>query len=172
MSTYVALLEGGKREETVQVTLVSPGLYDVEIRGRVRRVEAFHHDAGTLSLIEGTGSHSVYLEAGGGDSAVKVFVGDEVHGIDVLDERRLRMRRAAGTFPAGGKQVVTAPMPGKVVKVLVKAGDTVRAGQGIAVLEAMKMENELRSPKDGKLTELLVAEGQPVEGGARIAVVE
>ena len=63
-------------------------------------------------------------------------------------------------------------MPGKVVKVLVKVGDQVTARQGLVVVEAMKMENELRSPKDGRVTEVLVAEGVSVEAGRPLVVVE
>ena len=63
-------------------------------------------------------------------------------------------------------------MPGKVVKVLVKVGDEVKARQGLVVVEAMKMENELRSPKDGRVTEVLVAEGVSVEAGRPLVVVE
>jgi biotin carboxyl carrier protein len=63
-------------------------------------------------------------------------------------------------------------MPGKVVKVLVKPGDEVKARQGLVVVEAMKMENELRSPKDGRVAEVLVAEGASVEAGRLLVVVE
>ncbi|HEY5675844.1 MAG TPA: biotin/lipoyl-containing protein, partial [Myxococcales bacterium] len=70
-----------------------------------------------------------------------------------------------------GKQVISAPMPGKVVKVLVKVGDEVKDGQGLVVVEAMKMENELKSPKAGKVTELHAVEGAAVESGAKLAVV-
>jgi len=63
-------------------------------------------------------------------------------------------------------------MPGRVVKVLVRAGDPVRARQGLVVVEAMKMENELRSPKDGRVTRVLVDEGAAVEAGRPLVVVE
>jgi biotin carboxyl carrier protein len=63
-------------------------------------------------------------------------------------------------------------MPGKVVKVLAKPGDAVKEGQGVVVIEAMKMENEMKSPKDGTIVEVNVIEGQAVDGGTRLAVVE
>jgi len=66
---------------------------------------------------------------------------------------------------------VTAPMPGKIVRVLVKAGETVEAGQGILVVEAMKMQNEVRSPKSGTVERLLVSENQAVGAGDVLAVV-
>jgi biotin carboxyl carrier protein len=170
MSTYVALLDGGKREQKIEVTQEGPGLYQVAIGGRVHRVDAFRHDYGTVSLLVDTQSYSVQLDQG--DTAMKVHVRGNAYPLEILDERRLRLRRAAGKLVVQGKQVLVAPMPGKVVKVLARVGDAVKEGQGVVVVEAMKMENEMRSPKDGKLTELHVVEGQAVDGGAKLAVIE
>jgi biotin carboxyl carrier protein len=170
MSTYVALLDGGKREETIQVRQQGAGIYEVEIAGKVHRVDAFRHDYGTISLLVDAASYSVTLDQG--DNGVKVHVRNSVYGLEILDERRLRMRRASGKFTVEGKQTLTSPMPGKVVKVLAKVGDEVKEGQGLIVVEAMKMENEMKSPKDGKVTEVHVVEGQAVEGGAKLASVE
>jgi biotin carboxyl carrier protein len=63
-------------------------------------------------------------------------------------------------------------MPGKVVRILTTPGAQVKAGQGIVVIEAMKMQNELRSPRDGKITAILVQEGKAVNAGEVVAVVE
>ena len=170
MTTYVALVDGGQREETIHVTHEGPGLYSVEIGGRVHRVDAFRHDYGTISLIVDTQSYSVQLDQRG--TEVQVHIRGSTYPLEILDERRLRMRRAAGKFTVEGKQTLTAPMPGKVVKVLARVGDEVQEGQGVVVIEAMKMENEMRSPKDGKVAELFVSEGQAVDGGARVATIE
>jgi biotin carboxyl carrier protein len=170
MSTYVALLDGGRREETIEVAPSGPGIYEVRIGGKVHRVDAFRHDYGTISMIVDTESYSVQLDQV--DPAVKVHVRGSTYPLEILDERRLRMRRAAGKFTLEGKQTITSPMPGKVVKVLAKEGDVVKEGQGVVVVEAMKMENELSSPKGGTVTQLLVVEGQAVEGGAKLAVIE
>jgi len=71
----------------------------------------------------------------------------------------------------GSRQQVTAPMPGKVVRILVQAGDKVEAGQGLLVVEAMKMQNEIRSPKGGTIERLHVKEGQPVNAGEVLCIV-
>jgi biotin carboxyl carrier protein len=71
-----------------------------------------------------------------------------------------------------GPRQVTAPMPGKVVKLLVRPGEAVAARQGVVVVEAMKMENELRAPKSGTVAEIKVAEGMSVEAGAVLAIIE
>lgn len=88
----------------------------------------------------------------------------------VVDGRRVR--RGGGPAVVAGEQRVTAPMPGRVVRVLVKAGDDVSPRQGLIVVEAMKMENELTSPKAGKVKEIAVTEGQSVESGRLLVIVE
>lgn len=171
--TYVALLEGGRREETISVTPEGPGVYRVALGGAVHRVDAFRHDHGTISLIVDAESYSVQLDqAGAGKPETRVHLRGSTYPLEILDERRLRMRRASGRFSVEGRQVLAAPMPGRVSRVLVRPGDEVRAGQALVVLDAMKMENELRSARDGRVSEVWVVPGQVVEGGARLAAVE
>lgn len=83
-----------------------------------------------------------------------------------------RQKKGGGSASATGAQRVVAPMPGKVVRVLVKPGDEVKARQGLVVVEAMKMENELRAARDGRVRDVAVAEGQSVDAGAVLMVVE
>jgi biotin carboxyl carrier protein len=83
-----------------------------------------------------------------------------------------RQRKEGAGAHGGGPQRVTAPMPGKIVRLLVKAGDEVKAKQGLVVVEAMKMENELRAARDGRVREVPAAEGQSVEAGAVLLIVE
>jgi biotin carboxyl carrier protein len=97
-------------------------------------------------------------------AAEREFIGE------VFDPRVWRGRRHAA-MEAEGRQQITAPMPGKVVRVLVQTGDKVEAGQGLVVVEAMKMQNEVRSPKSGTVERLLAREGQPVNAGEVLAVV-
>jgi biotin carboxyl carrier protein len=83
---------------------------------------------------------------------------------EVIDARAWRGRRHTA-LEAKGRQQIVAPMPGKIVRVLVQTGEKVQAGQGLLVVEAMKMQNEIRSPKSGSVGRLLVKEGQPVNAG-------
>ena len=83
-----------------------------------------------------------------------------------------RQKKEGPGGSGAGPQRVTAPMPGKIVRVLVKPGDLVKAKQGLVVVEAMKMENELRAARDGRVREVPAAEGQSVEAGAVLLVVE
>jgi biotin carboxyl carrier protein len=90
---------------------------------------------------------------------------------EVLDPRAWRGRRHGG-LEAEGRQQILAPMPGKIVRVLVQGGEKVQAGQGLLVVEAMKMQNEIRSPKSGTVERLLVKEGQPVNAGEILAWID
>lgn len=88
----------------------------------------------------------------------------------VVDDKRRARRRDAPSET--GEQRVVAPMPGRILKVLVAAGDEVRAGQAVVVIEAMKMENDLKVARDGRVREVLVAELSSVEAGRLLVVVE
>jgi len=84
---------------------------------------------------------------------------------------RIPARYAAAGGEAG-PQRITAPMPGKIVRISVAEKEEVKAGQGVLVMEAMKMQNEMKSPKDGKVQKVLVAEGATVNAGDVLAVIE
>jgi biotin carboxyl carrier protein len=102
---------------------------------------------------------------------VHLIIGSARYAVDVQDPRSLRTRRAAGGAEAG-PQKITAPMPGKIVRVMVAVGDEVKAGQGVIVMEAMKMQNEMKSPKDGKVQKIMTSEGSTVNPGDTLAVIE
>ena len=170
MSAYVALLDGGRREEPIEVRAIGPGTYEVRLHGKVHVVDAFRHDHGTLSLIVDTSSWSAMLDWRG--SGVSVRPRHGVLPLEILEEKKVRMRRAKGKLTVDGKQTLTSPVPGRIVKVLCKLGDAVKAGQPVLVVEAMKMENELKSPKDGRVVELHVRAGQAVEGNAKLCAID
>jgi biotin carboxyl carrier protein len=90
----------------------------------------------------------------------------------VESERMRAAERAKRGSPSGGEKLTKSPMPGRVVKVLVAKGDVVVAGQGLVVLEAMKMENEVRTRTAGKVAEVHVAAGATVEGNAKLVTLE
>jgi len=164
---YTAIVGG--EEKVVEVVPRESG-YRVTIGDRAIEVDAVHLQGLAVSLIVGTRSYRCDIEPGK-DGKIAVLVNDTVHPLEILDERKLRLRRASGKFSLEGPQRVDAPMPGKVTRVLVKVGDEVQEGQGLVVVEAMKMENELKSPKAGKVAELHAVEGAAVEAGAKLVVV-
>ena len=103
---------------------------------------------------------------------MRVHLRDSVFPLEILDERRLRMRRSPGKLTADGRLTLSARLPGQVVGVIKGPGDAVREGEGVLVVESMGMQNEVRSPKDGRVVEIAVGVGQSVEGGAPLASVE
>jgi biotin carboxyl carrier protein len=168
-------LEVGDRLKTVEIRRHAGG-YAVVVDGSSRVVDAVHIGGSAWSLLvsdaAGTRSRSV-------DAAVVkrvASIGYDVHinGFHFAVRPRAGLGRLnpGGGAHGGGPQRVTAPMPGKVVRVLVKPGDEVAARQGLVVVEAMKMENELRAASAGKVSDVLVREGQSVEAGAALVVVE
>jgi biotin carboxyl carrier protein len=100
-----------------------------------------------------------------------IIIGSERFGAEVRDPRSLRSRRAAAGVEAGPAKII-APMPGKIVRVLAAEGDEVEAGQGLVVVEAMKMQNEIKATKKGKVTKIAVNEGSAVNAGDLLAIVE
>ena len=104
------------------------------------------------------------------DGALTLQIAGQEFTAEVLDPRAWRGRRHGGV-EAEGRQQIAAPMPGKVVRVLVEIGQKVESGQGLVVVEAMKMQNEVRSPKSGTIERLMAKEGQPVNAGEVLAVV-
>jgi len=93
------------------------------------------------------------------------------YAVEIRDPRSLRSRRAGREGAAGPRKLI-APMPGKVVRLLVKERDQVEADQGLIVIEAMKMQNELKSPRKGIVQKICAAEGSSVNAGDVLAVVE
>jgi len=104
------------------------------------------------------------------DGSLKLQTGLHEFSAEVVDPRAWRGRKH-GALEAEGRQQVFAPMPGKVVRILVQEGEIVETGQGLLVVEAMKMQNEIRSPKGGTVERLHVKEGQPVNAGEVLCVV-
>lgn len=105
------------------------------------------------------------------DGHLTVHLRSRTYQVQAHDVRRHRST-AIGEAAGDGTVRITAPIPGRVTRVLVTPGQAVSRGDGIVVVEAMKMENELRAPRDGVVGEVSVEEGQGVEGGALLATVE
>lgn len=130
----------------------------------VRVSDALEVEPGVWSVLDGTRSYEVRI------SGDEVRVNGRLVEIDVRDPRDWNPN-AARTAASGGAQI-KAPMPGKVVRVLVAAGDSVSAGQGVIVVEAMKMQNELKSPRDGRVVSVSARENDTVTAGAVLVTIE
>ena len=146
-----------------------PGAWKCRLNGREVALDAVLTRANVLSVvIEGT-AYEVKRELTPVD--LHFWVGSARYAAEVRDPRSLRSRRQTAGGAAGAKKLL-APMPGKVVRVLVAEKAEVEAGQGVLVVEAMKMQNELKSPKKGIVQRILAAPGAAVNAGDVLAIVE
>ena len=146
------------------------GSFRVRIDGVLHEVDARPTDLG-LSLVFRESGRTVdvaIVEGAGGEMLLQL---PRVNLVADVDGRRFR-RKSAGRTASDGELRITAPMPGRVLRVLVSPGDDVAARQGLVVVEAMKMENEIRSPRAGRVRDVAVADGQSVEGGRLLVVIE
>jgi pyruvate carboxylase subunit B len=152
---------------------VGDRIYDVEVDGGRVTVAGVVHEAelqsvpGTpLRLLRLDGATSVLVAEPGRHGRWALESLGERFEVEVLDERTAHIRSLVGAGTAApGPTILKAPMPGLVVRVQVETGDTVTAGQGLVVLEAMKMENELKAAGPGVVAEVAIRPGQAVERG-------
>ena len=125
-------------------------------------------EPGIYSVLAGGSNFEARIEASQGDWIVAI--GGRRYEIGVIDPRE-RSRRP-GAAGVEGRQNITAPMPGKVIRVLVARGDSVAPGQGLIVVEAMKMQNEMKAHKAGKVIAIAAREGATVAAGEVLATIE
>jgi biotin carboxyl carrier protein len=156
--------------ETIAIEVTGQdGHYRVAIGSEITDVDARQAAEGIWSLVIGTVSHVVDVSERDGVSVVEVD--GETYRIRVEEETRYIIRTRGGKAATGG-QVLRAPMPGKVVHVGVEVGQEVKPGDGLVVLEAMKMENEFRAAVTGTVKEIRVRPGQTVNPGDALVVIE
>jgi biotin carboxyl carrier protein len=130
-----------------QIEAVEPGVYSVLVDGR---------------------SYEARVEQS--DGCLVVFIDGHRFEVEIQDPRR--WSRHPGKPGIAGRLHVTAPMPGKIVRLLVAEGDTVEAGQGLLVVEAMKMQNEMKAPKAGRVVTLTARAGATVAAGEVLVAIE
>jgi biotin carboxyl carrier protein len=172
MTTFEVEVNG--RGRTVSVDRTAPGRFLVRVAGRSLDVEAVRVGSFGLSLLlGGPTSASREVQIVPTSARGELLVGMEGRtAAAAVDGRRTGRPGTDGGAHAAGEQKVVAPMPGRVVRVLVTAGDEVSAKQAVVVVEAMKMENELRSPKAGRVKDVSVVPGTSVEAGRVLIVIE
>ena len=142
----------------------------VALDGKPVNADAIQVSPNAVSVTLDGQSFEIHL-ARSADGKIKLRCGPHEFSAEVMDRRAWRGRKH-GAVEVEGPQEVVAPMPGKVVRLLVAAGDAVESGQGLLVVEAMKMQNEIRSPKSGKVERMIAKEGQAVNAGEVLAWVE
>ena len=144
--------------------------WQISLDGAATDADAIEIGPGIFSILLNGESHEIRV-APNSDGSLTIQDGPNEFKAEVADPRAWRGRKH-GAVEAEGRQKITAPMPGKVIRLLVKPGDKVEAGQGLLVVEAMKMQNEVKSPKTGTVEKLQAKEGQPVNAGDILAWID
>ena len=160
--------------------LINDKTYEIEIgANNTVMVNGEPHNV-DFRTIDGSALYSLLLDNASWEALVdrngdkyRVLIGGELNAVVVQDERTRKMAKAEGAQAAPtGEAIIKAPMPGLVRGVVVNVGDNVAAKQGVVILEAMKMENELRTPRAGIVKEVRVKAGDKVEQGQVLVVVK
>jgi biotin carboxyl carrier protein len=172
IATYEVEINGRTRRVAVErLGPADAGRYRVTIAGRSRIVDARPSGGGRLSLLFPDEQHLSYDVAIAAVSATALDIHLPEAAVTAIVNGR-RSRREGPSETGTGEQRLTAPMPGRVVRVLVATGDEVQARQPLVVVEAMKMENELSAARAGRVKDVQVRDGMPVEAGRLLVIVE
>jgi len=154
------------------------GIYTIELDGKIYRVDAQTMPSEIISALIENKSYDIDLDDSDQsndplDGHIAVRVRGRVVRLDMLEHRRKKMKDAAAAhFAQSGVANITSPMPGKVLRYVVSLGQEIKKGQGLVIVEAMKMENELQSPKDGVVKSISSSAGATVDGGTLLLVIE
>jgi biotin carboxyl carrier protein len=160
----------GEQSYSVEIEEIGKSLYRVAVDGNEFLVDGKKTGRTNYSLI--VDNRSFEIEVDNAEDEYRVLVDGRNYHVNLVDERRVRVGGGQSDLQLQGRQKVSVPMPGKVIAVLVSEGDSVERGQGLVIVEAMKMENEVRSPIAGEVKEIKVKPGDAVEGGAVLVIVE
>lgn len=186
--TFEIEIAGRMRTVAIERSGDGSGAYRVSVDGRPRHVDVRRIGDYVLSLLvtgetaSGSGgagregrtaplSREILVAPGAARGEMLVTLGGRTVAASV-NAHRTGAAVADGVEHGRGGQTIVAPMPGRIVRVLVNPGDAVAARQGVVVVEAMKMENELRSPKAGRVKDVQVTAGTSVEAGRVLVVIE
>ena len=160
----------GEQSYTVEIEETGKSVYRVSVDGNEFVVDGKKTGRTNYSLI--VDNRYFEIEVDNSEDEYRVLVDGRNYHVHLVDERRVRVGGAESDAQLQGRQRVSVPMPGKVIAVLVSEGDLVEKGQGLVIVEAMKMENEVRSPSAGVVKEIRVKPGETVDAATVLVVVE
>jgi biotin carboxyl carrier protein len=170
---YYVTLDPAREATPVAVDLVElpGGSLEARLDGRSFDVDVVEIAAGSAQLSVRVDGQTVDLTTEGTPPELGAFAGGHRAAVRVVSERMRSAEQARKSTAAAGDKLVRSPMPGRVVKVLVARGEAIEAGQGLVVLEAMKMENEVRARAAGTVAEVHVVPGATVDGQAKLVTL-
>ncbi len=162
----------GKRTAKLELLSKDKSIYTFSVDGKEYVVDVVPFSKGTYSMLYNNRSFYIELIEGKDSKHYHVNTKNLSYELEVIDaESRYLKNKNKGAFDLSENTIVS-PMPGKVVKVLVKVGDAVQQGQNVIIVSAMKMESEYKVSKDGVVKEVLVSDGDTVDGNQTLIVIE
>lgn len=175
---FVGVVDQQEHRITVDDHDLDNGIYSIDLDGKMYHVDALTMPSEIVSALIENRSYDLDLDDKEQsndplDGRVSVRVRGRVVQLEMLEHRRKKMKDAAiAQFTLSGVVQVKSPMPGKVLRYLVEEGQMVVEGQGLVVVEAMKMENELQAPKAGLVKTISSSVGKAVDGGTLLLIIE
>jgi biotin carboxyl carrier protein len=165
---YTAILN--EKERDIEITPLDSHRYQVVVDGEPHEVDARLCAGDLLSILVDRTSYDISFSCD--DTNVLLNFRNRYFNIEVMDEHRMRMRRVQSELEMAGPEVIKTSMPGKIVKLLVEEGQHIDPGVGVIIIEAMKMENEIRCRIGGVVTAIHVKAGQAVEADTVLVEIE
>lgn len=141
--------------------------YVVSLNGKNIQVEVADIDKETLTLIINYRPYQIHI---GKDN--KITVDRDEYTFEVVDEKIAQVLNTGAETAHKKEAIISAPMPGLVIEVEVKEGDNVKKGQGLVIIEAMKMQNEFKAPREGLIKKIFVQKGQTVNSKDKLIIIE
>ncbi len=159
---------------TVWVNLIKQNgnLLEIDVDGKIYEVDLLHTPGGTFSIIENGRSYNIELVPKKQAKKYTAYTLYKTFDVDIIDaETRYLINRGSNGTTAGEKDI-SSPMPGKVVKILVKEGDIIKQGENVIIISAMKMESEYKSSVNGIVKKINVKEGDTIEANQILVEIE
>ncbi len=165
---YIAKID--KVEYKVSVKEIEANKFEVTIDDKSYAVDTQLTEISVYSLLVNGKSYETDVDYQ--DGTYNVLTEGDLFKIEVIDELKKKMLERRGGGAVEGKQIIKSEMPGAIIDVKVNVGDEVKEGDVLLILEAMKMQNEIKSPKDGEVKEIFVKAGENIEADAKMVVIE
>lgn len=162
----------GERVAWVNLINQDGNLLEVEVDGKRYKVDLMHTADGTFSILESGHSYNIELVPQNHPKKYTAYTLYEEFDIEVIDAEARYLLNRGGNGLASSEKKISSPMPGKVVKILVKEGEEVIEGQTTIIISAMKMESEYKAPMDGIIKKINVKDGDTVEGNQILIELE
>ncbi len=171
----IAGIAGQSHEVSLERNADEHSRFVAVVDGRRYEITARDIAAGIRLIFNGERVYQCRIDktaARGAAGTAEVYIGNQVYAVEVIDPKRRRSGQRTGAHDLDGSAQIVAPMPGKIVRVLVQQGASVEAGDALLVVEAMKMQNEIKAPRAGIVVKLAAETGATVNAGDVLAVIE